>query len=148
MILESVCLEVKGGNYGLNLHLKAAFWLTRQLWACDWIWASVSCSCKTKLIHSRIPWWSSGKESACQCRGHGFDHGSRKIPKATGQLRPGTTTSEPTGHNCWRPCALSRDPQQEKALQWEARASQPGRSPYSPQLEKNSRCNEDLAQSK
>ena len=25
VILESGCREVKGGNYGLNLHLKAAF---------------------------------------------------------------------------------------------------------------------------
>ena len=24
-------------------------------------------------IASGLTWWSSGKESACQCRGHGFD---------------------------------------------------------------------------
>ena len=29
-----------------------------------------------------FPWWLSGKESACQCRGHGFDPWSRKIPHA------------------------------------------------------------------
>ena len=27
-----------------------------------------------------FPWWSSGKESACQCRGHGSDPWSRKVP--------------------------------------------------------------------
>ena len=27
-----------------------------------------------------LPWWLSGKESACQCRGHGFDPWIRKIP--------------------------------------------------------------------
>ena len=30
------------------------------------------------------PWWSSGWESTCQCRGHGFDPWSGKIPHATG----------------------------------------------------------------
>ena len=28
---------------------------------------------------SRLPWWLSGKESACQCRKHMFDHWVRKI---------------------------------------------------------------------
>ena len=27
-----------------------------------------------------LPWWLSGKESACQCRRHGFDPWVRKIP--------------------------------------------------------------------
>ena len=29
-----------------------------------------------------LPWWRSGYESACQCRGHGFDSWSGKIPHA------------------------------------------------------------------
>ena len=33
-----------------------------------------------------LPWWLSGKESACQCREHGFNLWSRKIPHATEQL--------------------------------------------------------------
>ena len=37
-------------------------------------------------------WWLSGKESACQCRRHGFDSWSRKIPE---QLSPCATTTEP-----------------------------------------------------
>ena len=28
----------------------------------------------------RLPWWLRGKESACQCRRHGFDPWVRKIP--------------------------------------------------------------------
>ena len=32
-----------------------------------------------------LPWWSSGWESAYQCRGHGFDPRSGKI-HAWGQL--------------------------------------------------------------
>ena len=41
-----------------------------------------------------FPWWLSGKESACQCRGHGFDPWSRKIPRAVEQLSLHTTTRE------------------------------------------------------
>ena len=41
-----------------------------------------------------LPWWSSGKESACQCRGCGFNPWSRKIPHAEGQLSPCTATTE------------------------------------------------------
>ena len=41
-----------------------------------------------------LPWWSSGWESACQCRGHRFDPWSRKIPYASGQLSPWATTTE------------------------------------------------------
>ena len=35
-------------------------------------------------------------ESTLQCRGHWFDPWSRKIPHASGQLRPCSTTTE--GH--------------------------------------------------
>ena len=42
-----------------------------------------------------LPWWCSGWESACQCRGHGFEPWSWKIPHATEQLGPCTTTTEP-----------------------------------------------------
>ena len=37
----------------------------------------------------------SGWESACQCRGHGFEPWSGKIPHATEQLSPCATTTEP-----------------------------------------------------
>ena len=33
-------------------------------------------------------WWSSGEEPSCQCRGHGFNPWSGKIPHATRQLSP------------------------------------------------------------
>ena len=42
-----------------------------------------------------LPWWRSGWESACRCRGHGFEPWSRKIPHATEQLGPWATTTEP-----------------------------------------------------
>ena len=42
-----------------------------------------------------LPWWRSGWESACQCRGHGFEPWSGKIPHATEQLGPWATITEP-----------------------------------------------------
>ena len=42
-----------------------------------------------------LPWWRSGWESACQCRGHGFEPWSGKIPHAAEHLGPWATTTEP-----------------------------------------------------
>ena len=46
--------------------------------------------CIFKSWYLGFPAGSSGKESACQCRRHGFNPWSRKIP-----LSPCTTTTEP-----------------------------------------------------
>ena len=46
-------------------------------------------------ILSDLPWWVSGKESTCQCRRHGFDSYSGKIPRSVEQLSPWDTTIEP-----------------------------------------------------
>ena len=43
----------------------------------------------------RLPWWCSGWESACQCRGQGFDPWSGKIPHPAGQLSLCTATTKP-----------------------------------------------------
>ena len=42
-----------------------------------------------------LPWWHSGWESACQCRGYGLEPWSGKIPYAAEQLSPCATTTEP-----------------------------------------------------
>ena len=42
-----------------------------------------------------LPWWHSGWESACQCRGQGFKPWSGKIPHAAEQLGPWATITEP-----------------------------------------------------
>ena len=42
-----------------------------------------------------LAWWLSGKEPTCQHRRHGYDPWSGKIPQATQQLSPRTTTTEP-----------------------------------------------------
>ena len=47
------------------------------------------------VLKTGLPWWCSGWESACQCRGHGFEPWSGRIPHAAEQLGPWTTTTEP-----------------------------------------------------
>ena len=56
---------------------------------------------------SWLPWWSSGWESICQCRGHGFDPWSRGIPHAMGPLGPCATTAEPAHSRAHGPQLLS-----------------------------------------
>ena len=47
------------------------------------------------FINTGLPWWCSGWESACQCRGHGFEPWSGRIPHAVERLGPWATTTEP-----------------------------------------------------
>ena len=64
-------------------------------------------------IYYGLPWWRSGWESACQCRGHGFEPRPGKIPHAAERLGPWATTTEPAhlepvlrnkrGHDSERP---------------------------------------------
>ena len=42
-----------------------------------------------------LPWWRSGWESACQCRGRGFEPWSGKIPHAAERRGPWATVAEP-----------------------------------------------------
>ena len=48
-----------------------------------------------KNLPTGLHLWRSGWESACQCRGHGFEPWSRKIPHAAEQLGPWATITEP-----------------------------------------------------
>ena len=60
--------------------------------SCSWlIWHF---SFQFKIIWG-LPWWRSGWESACQCRGHGFEPWSGKIPHAAERLGLWATTTEP-----------------------------------------------------
>ena len=53
------------------------------------------------LKHWRFPWWSSGKESTCQYRGHGFDPWYRKTAHAKKQLGQCITSTESMLWNLW-----------------------------------------------
>ena len=66
---------------------------------------------RTKL---GLPWWFSGKESACQIRRHGFNPCSEKIPHAAEHLTPAlkllsprATTTE--AHAPESPCSATRN---------------------------------------
>ena len=48
-----------------------------------------------RINNEGLPWWLSGKESACQCRRHGSDSWSQKIPHDAWQLSLSVTTIEP-----------------------------------------------------
>ena len=48
-----------------------------------------------KILLLGFPRWRSGWESACQCREHGFEPWSGKIPHAAEQLGPWATVTEP-----------------------------------------------------
>ena len=60
-----------------------------------------------KAMVPGLPWWSSGYESACQCKGHGFDPCSKRIPHATGQLSPQAATAE--AHTPWNLCSTTEE---------------------------------------
>ena len=88
------------------------------------------------LNTSRTSWWYSGWESAYQCRRHGCDAWSRKIPHAVEQLSAWATATEPQCCNYWSLCAYSlcstREATRMRSLFTTKKSSH--RSP--PQLEK------------
>ena len=51
---------------------------------------------KKRLYQMGFLWWSRGEESTCQCREHGFNPWSRKIPHAVEQLSPCATMLSPS----------------------------------------------------
>ena len=86
-----------------------------------------------------LPWWFSGKESACQCRRYGLNPWSRKIPHAMEHLGPCGQLLSP----CSREPVLcnKRSPHNEKPEHHNYRV-------FSPQLEKSPHSNKDPAQPK
>ena len=65
--------------------------VTNRNWAKHEKWNSYF----KKSDQGGLPWWRSGWESVCQCRGHGFEPWSGKIPHAAEQLGLWATTAEP-----------------------------------------------------
>ena len=88
-----------------------------------------------------LPWWLSGKESACQCRRRGFNPWWGKIPHASEQVSPRIITVELVLSSLeaattealtpWSPYSAIREP-----LQWEAITPQLESSSCAPQLKK------------
>ena len=76
-------------------------------------WKKIFHANGNQRIFGGLPWWRSGWESACWCRGHGFEPWSGKILHDTEQLGPWATITEPVhlepllrnkrGHDSERP---------------------------------------------
>ena len=75
-------------------------------------------------MDGKLPWWLSGKECSCQCRGHRFEPWPGKIPRPK-PVRQQRLSQHYATTKADTPGALT--PEQERPLQWEA---------CSPQLEK------------
>ena len=93
-----------------------------------------------KKSKAGFPWWSSGKEPAHQCKGHGPDPCSGRFHMHVGQLNQCATTTEPVPWSLWAAASEAHMPrasalQQKKSLQGEAGALQLESSPHLPQLE-------------
>ena len=68
----------------------------RSSWKTVWPqWSIEDTKFLRKISQTGLPWWRSGWESACQCRGHGFEPRSGNIPHAAEQLGPWATITEP-----------------------------------------------------
>ena len=63
-------------------------------------------SSSLKQCVSRLPQWSTGKNSPAKAKGHRFDPWSRKIPHAMKKLGPCATTTEAVCRNYGSPSTL------------------------------------------
>ena len=98
--------------------------------------------CSNKITSRSFP------GSARQCRGHGFDPWSGRIPHAAEWLgpcatatepalwRPQATTAEPAYHNYWGPCAWSRCSATGEVTAMGGPRTMARSGPRSPQLQK------------
>ena len=93
-----------------------------------------------KISQAGLPRWFNSKNSACQCRRHGFDPWSRKTPHALEQLSPSATTTEPMLQS---PCSATREATGMRSLLTAMKSS-----PHLPNWRKGPASNEDPAQPK
>ena len=80
-------------------------------------WGNLQCILSRKRRQG-LPWWRSSWESACQCRGHGFEPWSGKIPHAVEQLGPWATTTEPVRLEPVLCNKRARDSEEARAPRW------------------------------
>ena len=97
-IKNTIKIKIAYNSITQRQPLLTNLWTTFQiLYACVYIYTHTHTHTHTpsKTGVGGLPWWRSGWESACQCRGHGFEPWSGKIPHAAEQLGPWATTTEP-----------------------------------------------------
>ena len=91
-------------------------------------WGTGSRACSNPILDGLgLRRWNSAKETPFQCRGHGFDLWSRKIPHARGKQSPCAATPEAT---FWSLHSTEEPPERKACTQ------KLERSPTSLQLEK------------
>ena len=109
-LLGEVSLYKKGGerrsknseNGGGKMRVtwgKEKKWSVRRHSAIEGNTHAETCTGRARKGPSRLgtrglPWWLGGKDSTCQCKTHGLDSWSRKIPHATEQLSLCATSTE------------------------------------------------------
>ena len=104
-------------------------WTTREvLIVCFLLWRSSHCRQVYQIGTVGLSWWSSGWESASQCRGHGFNPWSRDIPHTADQLSLCVLTTEP---KLWSLCSATREATTMRSLRITTKSN-----PCSLQLEK------------
>lgn len=88
-----------------------------------------------KMTHTGFP-SGPGVEAALQCRGHWFNHWSRKVPHASGQLNQAWQLMSLCSGARKSMCPTVSAVQQEETVQWEAHVLRLDSSPCSPQVDK------------
>ena len=83
-----------------------------------------------------LPGWSSGQESSCQGRGHGFQPWSRMVPHAREQLSPCTAATESAYYNYRSLCIQSLSSATKEAATKRNPHMPTKNTSYLPQLEK------------
>ena len=91
----------------------------------------IEIKCSINVMHWGLPWWRSGWDSTCWCKGYGFMPRSRKIPHAVKQLGPWAMAAEPArpepvlrngrGHNSERPAYRKKN--KNPISEWQVKAS-------------------------
>ena len=78
------------------------------------------------MFYWGLPWWLSGKESACQCRRRGFDPWGRKVPwRRKWQLPPVFLPGKPHGQRSLAGLHNSPWSQKEVRNNWVTRQQHP-----------------------
>ena len=101
-------------------YITTVFFILQKNLASEYLTAQWKLHAIVKSECVGLPWWRSGWGSACQCRGHGFEPWSGKIPHAVEQLGPWATTTEPARlepvlrnkrgrYSEWPPLAATRE---------------------------------------
>ena len=83
-LLELINEFIKVAECKINIQKSVAFLYTKL--SEREIKKTISFIIASKIIG--LPWWRSGWESACQCRGRGFEPWSGRIPHAAERLGP------------------------------------------------------------